>query len=99
MFGVPVECYGVTLLDWSITELNQLNVKCGKLLSLNGAHHMKGDVDSLYLTRKLGVGDLYPYLMLSNGSGNLYQTISMIIKIFNLKKGIGIEGEKSIETS
>ena len=37
--------------------------------------------------------------METNSTGDSEYTYKMIIKIFNLKKGIGIEGEKSIETS
>lgn len=72
MFGVPVVGYGADLLDWSITELNQLNVKFRKLLSINGAHHMKGNANHLYLQRNLGVEDLFSDLMLPNVRGDLY---------------------------
>ena len=54
MFAVPVMRYSVAVLDWSTTELNKLDVKFIKLLSMNGAHHFKGDVDHLYLHRDLG---------------------------------------------
>ena len=54
MFAVPVIHYSAALLDWSLTELNQLDIKFQKLLSMNGAHHLKGDVDCLYLPRNLG---------------------------------------------
>ena len=54
MFAVPVIRYSAALLHWSLTELNQLDIKFRKLLSMNGAHHLKGDVDRLYLPRNLG---------------------------------------------
>ena len=54
MFAVPVMCYGAALLDWSTTELNQLDVRFRKLLSMNGAHHLKADIYRLYLPRHLG---------------------------------------------
>ena len=54
VFAIPVMRYSAALLDWSTTELNQLDVKFRKLLSMNGAHHFKADVDHLYLPRHLG---------------------------------------------
>ena len=41
MFAIPVMRYSAALLEWSSTELNQLDVKFRKLLSMNGAHHLK----------------------------------------------------------
>jgi len=52
MFAVPVIRYAVALLDWSTTELHQMDIKFRK--SMNGEHHIKGDVDRLYLPRNLG---------------------------------------------
>ena len=54
MFAVPVMRYSAALLDWSTTELNQLDVKFRKLLAMNSDHHFKADVDRLYLPRHLG---------------------------------------------
>jgi len=45
VFAVPVIRYSAALLDWSLTELNQLDIKFWKLLSMNGTHHFKGEVD------------------------------------------------------
>ena len=44
----------IYFLPVSLTELNQLDIKFRKLLSMSGAHHLKGDVDRLYLPRNLG---------------------------------------------
>ena len=41
-------------MNWSVAELTQLDIKFRKLLSVNGAHHLKGDVDRLYLPRDMG---------------------------------------------
>ena len=49
MFAVPVMRYAAALLEWSANELYQLDVKFRKLLSMNCAHHIKGDVDRLNL--------------------------------------------------
>jgi len=54
MFAVPVIRYAAALLDWSTNELHQLDIQFRKLLAMNGAHHIKGDVDRLYLPRNLG---------------------------------------------
>ena len=42
------------LLDWPIIQLHQLDVKFRKLLSINGAHHIRADVDCLDLPRNMG---------------------------------------------
>ena len=52
-FAIPVVHYSAALLEWSSTELNQLDVKFRKLLSMNGAHHLKADIIHLYLPRHL----------------------------------------------
>ena len=54
IFAIPIMHYSAALLEWLSTELNQLDVKFGKLLSMNGAHHLKVDVNRLYLPRHLG---------------------------------------------
>ena len=54
MFAISVICYSSTLLEWSSTELNQLDVKFRKLFSMNGVHYLKADIDHLYLPRHLG---------------------------------------------
>ena len=54
MFAIPVMYYSAALLDWSTTEVNQLYVRFRKLLSMNGAHHLKADINCLHLPRHLG---------------------------------------------
>ena len=54
MFAIPVMRYSAALLEWSSTELNQLDVKFRKSLSMTGAHHLKADIDHLYLPRHFG---------------------------------------------
>ena len=53
MFAIPVIRYSAALLNWSVAELTQLDIKFWKLLSMNGAHHLEGDVDQLYLPRNM----------------------------------------------
>ena len=53
MFVIPVN-NSAALLDWSTTELNQLDVRFRKLLSMNGAHHLKAGINCLHLPRHLG---------------------------------------------
>jgi len=54
MFAVPVIRYSAALLDWTMTELNHLDIRFRKLLSMHGAHHIKSNVDRLYLPRSCG---------------------------------------------
>ena len=49
MFAVPVIRYSAALLDWSMTELNHLDISFRKLLSMHGANHIKSNIDRLYL--------------------------------------------------
>ena len=54
MFAVPVIRYSAALLDWSIAELNHFDIRFRKLLSMHDAHHIKSNVDRLYLQRSCG---------------------------------------------
>jgi len=63
MFAVPVICYAAALLDWSTNELHQLDIKFRKPLSINGVHHIKGDIDCLYLPRNLGGRGAFTFFM------------------------------------
>ena len=45
------------------------------MLTIHGAHHLKSNVDQLYLHRRLGVRGLYQLVMLLNVSKGLLQII------------------------
>ena len=53
-FAIPVIRYSAALLDWSMTELNHLDILFRKLLSMHCAHHIKSNVDWLYLPWSCG---------------------------------------------
>uniref|UniRef100_A0A1X7SMI5 Reverse transcriptase domain-containing protein n=1 Tax=Amphimedon queenslandica TaxID=400682 RepID=A0A1X7SMI5_AMPQE len=46
--------YGGGILDWKKEELQSLDRKTRKLMTIHGAFHPKSDVDRLYLSRKRG---------------------------------------------
>ena len=80
MFAVPVIRYSAALLDWSLTELNQLDINFWKLymLSMNGAHHLKGML-TVCISLEIWVGeDSCLCLILLNVRGGLYPATYMI---------------------
>ena len=56
--AVPVLTPTFGLLEWSIAELESLDVKTRKLLTSTGNLHRNADVDRLYIPRSEGGRDL-----------------------------------------
>ena len=53
-WGVAIFRYGAGILSWRVHELNSLDRKTRKIMTMHGAFHPKSDVDRLYLTRREG---------------------------------------------
>jgi len=53
-FAVSVLRYGFGIVNWHQEELQKLDQKTSKLLTIHGQHHPKADVDHLYVPRKQG---------------------------------------------
>jgi iron-sulfur cluster repair protein YtfE (RIC family) len=49
---VPVLGYSFEIVNWHQEELQKLDRKTRKLLTIHGQHHQKADVDRLYVPRK-----------------------------------------------
>ena len=49
---VSVVRYTAGILEWKEKELQALDVKTRKILTTNGAFHMQGSVNRLYLKRQ-----------------------------------------------
>jgi hypothetical protein len=56
--AVPVLRYNFGIVNWHQEELQKLDRKTRKLLTIYGQHHPKADVDRLYVPRKQGGGGL-----------------------------------------
>jgi len=52
--AVPVLRYSFGIVNWHQEELQKLDWKTRKLLTIHGQHHPKADVDCLYVPRKQG---------------------------------------------
>jgi hypothetical protein len=52
--ALPVLKYNFGIVNWQQEELQKLDRKTRKLLTIRGQHHSKGDVDRLYVPRKQG---------------------------------------------
>jgi len=50
--AVPVLRYSFGIINWHQEELQNLDRKTRKLLTIYGQHHPKSDVDRLYVPRK-----------------------------------------------
>jgi len=59
--AVPVLSYSFGIVDWHQEELQKLNRKTRNLLTIHGQHHVKADVDRLYVPRKQGGRDLMQF--------------------------------------
>ena len=51
---IPVLRYSFGIVNWCQEELQKLDRKKRKLLTIHGLHHPKADVDRLYVPRKEG---------------------------------------------
>ena len=54
MFAVPVLTPTFGILDWTLQEIKQLDIKTRKMLSMCGSFHVNSDVDCLYIPRSEG---------------------------------------------
>ena len=52
--AVSVVQYSFNIINGNLADLNRLNTKTRKLLTSNKMHHLKADVDRLYLPRSRG---------------------------------------------
>jgi len=52
--ALPVLSYSFGIINWHQEELQKLDRKTRKLLTIRGQHHPKADVDRLYFPRKQG---------------------------------------------
>ena len=52
--AVPVLRYSFGIVNWHEEELQNLDRKTSKLLTIHGQHHPKADADRLYVPRKEG---------------------------------------------
>ena len=50
--AVPVLRYTFGIVNWHREELQKIERKTRKLLTIHGPHHPKADVDGLYVPRK-----------------------------------------------
>ena len=53
-FVVPVLITTFGLLNWTINEIQQIDIKTRKILCMTGNFHRNSDIDRLYLKRKNG---------------------------------------------
>ena len=52
--AVPIIKYTAGILDWNVDEVQNLDRKTRKMLTIYGAFAKKGDVNRLYIPRKEG---------------------------------------------
>jgi hypothetical protein len=52
--AVPVLRYSFGIINWHQEQMQKLDRKTRKLLTIHGQHHPKADVDHLYVPRKQG---------------------------------------------
>ena len=77
-FAIPVLCYSGSLIKWSKEDLRCLDVLTRKQLTLHHAFHIKGDVDPLYISRKVGGRGLLSVTQVKKGTYPL--TLLLLLK-------------------
>ena len=55
-FALPVLTYGFGVIHWGCTDLQQIDRRTRKLLSMPGVHHPAADIDRMYAPCSNGVG-------------------------------------------
>ena len=50
----PVLAYSFGILNWKEAEIQAIDRRTRKLLTINNLHHPKADIDRLYLSRQIG---------------------------------------------
>ena len=53
-WAIPVIRYTAGIVDWTIAELQEIDRRTRKLLTIYRAFNMNGDVDRLYIARRQG---------------------------------------------
>ena len=53
-FAIPAISYGCQVLDWSITELEQIDQETRKVLKRNKFLNIHSDIHQIYVPRKQG---------------------------------------------
>ena len=57
-FAIPLFTTTVGILDWTIKEINDVDVKTRKILTMTDSFHPNSDIDKLCISRKSGVWSL-----------------------------------------
>ena len=52
--AVPVVTYSFSIINWTIADIDRLDRKTRKLLTIHRMHYPKADVHRIYLPRKKG---------------------------------------------
>jgi hypothetical protein len=52
--AIPVLRYGFGIINWHQKEVQKLDKKTRKMLTIHGQHHPKADIDRLHVPRKDG---------------------------------------------
>ena len=76
---VPVVTYSFNIINWTIADIDQLDRKTRKLLTIHRMHHPKADVHGIYLKRKEGGRGLMQILA-------AYKTSTIRLEVYLRKK-------------
>ena len=52
--ALPIFITIVGILDWTIKEISDVDVKTRKVLTMTDSFHPNSDIDKLYISRKSG---------------------------------------------
>ena len=94
-FAVPSISYGFTILDWSITELEEIDRETRNMLKKYHLLHVNSDVDRLYISRKnggrglLNITDLYKSQIITYSSylSNSTEQLTQLTSTWQSERG------------
>ena len=98
-YAVPSLSYGFAVLDWSITELQEIDRQTRNVLRQHHMLHLNSDVDRIYISRKQGgrglinITDLYKNQIINYSRYLKSSTEQLVILVSTSQTG---KGAKSI---
>ena len=52
--AIPVVSYNFNIINWNLSDIKKMDIKIRKLLTCHRMHHLKADVERLYVPRSEG---------------------------------------------
>ena len=96
-FALPTITAIVGILEWSIKEINDIEIKTRKILTMKGSLHPNSDVGKLYINRKEGGRGLQSVqILFENRVVTLREHLTQIASCSNILKFVNESDQNNI---